>query len=105
MPDYIVNWKIDIEADSPEEAARKALEIQRRLDSIALVFDVTSADGETLEVDLLEEQMVEWSCLITTEYGRICRHHCFARDAAEARNLVSKTYPNGILHSVERVAD
>lgn len=55
MPIFEVNWHVQVEADSPEDAARQALAIQRRRDSIAQVFEVTSADGETLEVDLLDE--------------------------------------------------
>lgn len=46
MTHYVVGWTIDIEADSPREAAQKALEIQRRPGSIATVFDV--AEAETL---------------------------------------------------------
>lgn len=41
MREYVVTWRIDIEADSPEEAARKAREIQLRPNSIANVFTVT----------------------------------------------------------------
>lgn len=40
MKQYLVTWVIDIEANSPEEAAEAALEIQRRADSTATVFDV-----------------------------------------------------------------
>lgn len=42
MPEFRVAWEIDIDADSPEEAARKALEIQRDPNSIATVFAVFS---------------------------------------------------------------
>lgn len=42
MPEFRVAWEIDIDADSPEEAARKALETQRDPDSIATVFAVFS---------------------------------------------------------------
>jgi hypothetical protein len=53
MPNYLVEWTIDIEADSPREAARKALETQRDEDSIAVCF--TIHDGDTVvNVDLLE---------------------------------------------------
>lgn len=58
MPEYRVTWDIDIEADSPEEAAKKALEIQRRPDSIATVFDVQRKlpdgrpDGYSHTIDL-----------------------------------------------------
>lgn len=40
MNSYRVKWEIDVEADTPEEAARKALAIQRNPESIATVFDV-----------------------------------------------------------------
>ncbi|HEV3458099.1 MAG TPA: hypothetical protein VHG32_16150 [Thermoanaerobaculia bacterium] len=41
MPTYLVTWRIDIEADTPEEAALAALAIQRKPDSTAVVFEVT----------------------------------------------------------------
>ncbi len=37
---YLVKWEIEIEADSPEDAAHKALSIQRDENSTAVVFDV-----------------------------------------------------------------
>lgn len=41
MPNYLVTWQIDIEnVDSPEEAARSALRIQRDPTSTATCFDV-----------------------------------------------------------------
>lgn len=40
MTHYLVEWSIDIEADSAEEAARQALEIQRNPASMATVFRV-----------------------------------------------------------------
>lgn len=47
MTQYLVKWEIDIEADSPMEAAEKALEIQRDPDSIATCFKVIHpADDE-----------------------------------------------------------
>jgi len=47
-----VRWEIDVDADSPREAARKALEIQRDPDSIATVFDVIEPNGRVVRVDL-----------------------------------------------------
>lgn len=43
MKTYLVTWKIDMEADSPEEAAVKALIVQRDNDpaNTATVFDVS----------------------------------------------------------------
>ena len=51
---YRVKWEIDIEAESPEEAASRALIIQRDNDpeNAATVFDVSEMDGPTVRVDL-----------------------------------------------------
>jgi hypothetical protein len=54
MTNYLVSWEIDIDADSPLDAAERALEIQRRPDSIATVFAVRDETGESVEVDLDE---------------------------------------------------
>jgi hypothetical protein len=43
---YRVKWEIDIEAGSHEEAALKALQIQRDPSSIATVFDVVEAGAD-----------------------------------------------------------
>ena len=52
---FRVSWKIDIEAESAEEAARAALAIQREPDSIATVFEVMAeGDAHTVAVDLTE---------------------------------------------------
>jgi hypothetical protein len=40
MTQYLVRWEIDIEADSPQEAAEKARACQTRWRSTATVFDV-----------------------------------------------------------------
>lgn len=51
MNEYTVTWAIDIDADTPEEAAKEAMAIQRDPDSIATVFMVS--DGKTTtKVDL-----------------------------------------------------
>ena len=60
MTSYSVNWQIDIEAESPVEAARQALKIHRDQNSTATVFDIYDEDGNCTRVDLLEieeEQM------------------------------------------------
>jgi hypothetical protein len=49
---YRVIWEIDIEAESFEEAARRALEIQRDHDSIATCFVITDEKGDRRDVDL-----------------------------------------------------
>jgi hypothetical protein len=51
---YRVLWEIDLPADSPEEAAEKALACIRRPDTTATVFCVTDGDGTVSKVDLGE---------------------------------------------------
>ena len=54
--EFLVEWVIDIHAASFRQAAERALCIQRKRDSIAIVFDVTnSATGVRRTVDLCEE--------------------------------------------------
>lgn len=45
MKTYRVRWEIDIEAETPEEAALRALIVQRNRDeaNVATVFDVTES--------------------------------------------------------------
>lgn len=47
MNRYVVTWTIDIEADTPVEAARAALEIQRDPESTAMVFSISGDGGES----------------------------------------------------------
>lgn len=56
MPRYLVSWEIDIEADSPEEAARKAHEFVRKPDTLANVYQVIDSEcsGEPVTIDLAE---------------------------------------------------
>lgn len=54
MTRYLVSWEIDIDADNPTEAARKALAIQRDPESVATVFEVREYK-EFYEIDLAEE--------------------------------------------------
>lgn len=57
--EYLVQWEMPIEADSPLEAAQKALRIHRNPESIATIFTVswTGSDNQfahTESVDLEE---------------------------------------------------
>ena len=56
MPTYFVTWEIALDADSPREAAEKALAIQRNPESTATVFGVMQFDTEDDKelIDLLE---------------------------------------------------
>lgn len=51
MTNYLVSWSIDIDADSPEEAAQIALQYLKDEDSLAHVFEVNDGDL-THKVDL-----------------------------------------------------
>lgn len=56
MTGYCVTWAIDVEADTPEEAAAQALMIQRDMDSTALHFTVLEHHGcEVHQIDLNED--------------------------------------------------
>lgn len=59
MPDYLVTWSIDIfDAEHAQDAARKALAIQRDPASIATVFDVRDRNHpqRPFTIDLEEEE-------------------------------------------------
>lgn len=51
MADYKVRWEIEVEANSPREAAEVALMIQRDPNSIALEFNVSQ---RSKNIDLWE---------------------------------------------------
>ncbi|MEW6545090.1 MAG: hypothetical protein AB1411_15960 [Nitrospirota bacterium] len=59
MPDYFVEWEMDIDdAQSPREAAQQAWEAMRRPDSSANVFTVHDKEsGAVYHVDLDWEEM------------------------------------------------
>jgi len=51
---YHLVWEIDLEAESPEEAAAEALRVQRDIDSIVCVFTVTDKDGNSITIDAID---------------------------------------------------
>ena len=53
---YRVTWFIDLEAETVEGAAHRALQIQRNLESIATHFVVTDENGNEREVWADEEE-------------------------------------------------
>ena len=71
MPLYRVTWESDIEADTPEEAARQAWQHMRTPDSIANVFDV-SDDAETVQIDLteLDQLRADWLYEVQNDYTK-----------------------------------
>ena len=56
--EYLVKWEIVVDADNKEEAAQRALEIQRDSQSVSTVFDVAEFNNtadEYEEIDVTEE--------------------------------------------------
>lgn len=53
MKTYLVVWEIELEAETPEDAARKAREIQLDPDSAATFFSV---DGEEVELERPDDE-------------------------------------------------
>ncbi len=51
---YVVTWEMDIDAETPQDAARQAWGHMRAIDSTANVFDVLDEGGECTRVDLME---------------------------------------------------
>ncbi len=60
---YRVVWEIDIDAETPREAAERTLDIQRNPESIATAFDVADESGECVHVDLLEDEEEQHVCV------------------------------------------
>jgi hypothetical protein len=54
MTEYLVTWRIFIEAESPEDAAREALAVQRNPESEATGFDVRDAVGREVTLVVRE---------------------------------------------------
>lgn len=52
--EYIVTWKIELTALSPEHAAQLALEAQRDPDSLATVFEVQGANDESGSTEVID---------------------------------------------------
>ena len=56
MTEYVVRWEIQLDADSPRDAAERALAIHRDPKSLAVFFEVwpSGEPGKTVCVDLDE---------------------------------------------------
>jgi hypothetical protein len=55
MTQYIVTWQIDIDADTIEDAANKALQIQRKRPSRATFFTVVE------KTDIIIMKHLKWN--------------------------------------------
>ena len=59
MTEFTVDWTININASTAEEAARQAFDIMSKPDTTATVFNVIDESGDAKSVDLLEEEQNE----------------------------------------------
>ena len=59
MPHYYVTWDIDVDANSPKEAAEVAQATQRDPVTMATVFQVMDETGKTITIDMEEEEANE----------------------------------------------
>ena len=56
MTEYLVTWRIFVEATSPEAAAREALAVQRNLESEATGFEVRDTAGREVAIVVREAE-------------------------------------------------
>jgi hypothetical protein len=54
IKEYCVTWGIELDAESPEDAAQKALAMLRDPNSQATIFQVEREDYPAVNIDLLE---------------------------------------------------
>ena len=52
---YSIIWSIDIEAETPRDAAEEALKIHRDPESTATCFEVMDDEGTVINIDLLKD--------------------------------------------------
>ena len=61
MPEFVVSWEIDIDADDQLSAAKIAEEIMRDHSIFGNIFDVVDEDGRKFRVDLGDNSVVNIS--------------------------------------------
>ncbi|MCH7577310.1 MAG: hypothetical protein IH822_05900 [Chloroflexi bacterium] len=93
MKRYHVTWTIEAYGNSPEDAARAALAIQRDPLSLAVVFDVMPLDrigvtdpdthGSSSQATTVRVDLGPWPPKVTK--GKNCEH-CGAQDGVHLRN-------------------
>ncbi len=68
MPHWRVTWLIDVHAETAEDAATIAREVQRKPENSAAVFRVTNnptVAGQLVSVSLNEERASNYYCYIS----------------------------------------
>lgn len=56
MQSYSVSWEIELDAETPQDAAREAWKIMRTTDSTANCFTVCDEKGNVTRIDLQTEK-------------------------------------------------
>ncbi|ANO35474.1 hypothetical protein A6E01_19875 (plasmid) [Vibrio breoganii] len=70
MSSYKIVWEVELEADSPEQAAKLAREMQLDKESEALHFNVTDeVTGDEIEVSLDEVNLAESFAAFRAMFG------------------------------------
>lgn len=69
MTEYRVVWEIDLDAESPEEAVRKARAYQLFADTKANAFDVFKRNGKTKSADMEHVSQIDLLEIVETEKG------------------------------------
>lgn len=63
MTNFLVEWQIEVEAETPEAAARMAQEIMRDQNSLASVFNVYAGDplrgGRTIDLAEIDQEKTD----------------------------------------------
>jgi hypothetical protein len=54
MAHFKITWAVDVDADTPEEAAWIAQKYQRNTDTTATFFDVQDEQGNITQIDLYD---------------------------------------------------
>lgn len=94
-----VRWEIDVEANTPEEAARKARAIQSKKASSATVFDVTGECGPTVRVDLAQDEGVE--LLVCGNCGKSWTDYELEHQFPDIPDLIERIEPGGVVPAGE----
>lgn len=106
MKEYAITWKIELDADSPEEAVTKAMAIHRDPNSVATVFEVAE-DGKYIgtfdAMDISGEEVTHWEWPYGPLHARIIKDVLYVPDDTnntrsftreEAREYVDNTDPD-----------
>lgn len=89
MPSYRILWIIDIDADSPSHAAKKAREIQQDPDSTATVFDVCTPTGQrvaSIDLSLLNAEPTHCPFCGSNNVTFVNTWRAYVTDPADAAN-------------------